>query len=530
MFERQITLESTVGVRTFHPRSTAVLCAVALAVCSFMAWPRDTCGDTEMQWFNTFSGPGTSHAQQGLDIAIDPDGNVVVTGDAWLNFFRSSYGTLKYSPDGELLWHRYYLLDINQSSYASALAIDDHGNIYVTGEGRQGTGGSGFDTYCVTLKYSPDGTLLWEHVHAAPPSNSTRGRNLVIGPDGNIVIVGSAQIPFTDGQFQGFVLKIDPDGNTIWSREFLTSTWTVLLHIAVDSDGFISVGGSAGIWWSDTHLLVVRYAPDGTLLWSDITSGWGNIEYIWDITVDDSGNTYAVGDLAVPNINYSFHLMKYTPDGVKQWGHTLTHTGGVDRPTAVAMDPDGNVIISGNGGVGQGIDSVLIGKYTPEGQILWSLAHKGDLPWAAAYDMAIDQQGNIYTTGFGNIPGTNEYQLFTVKVDPDGNVCWTETFSNDPILGPDFGNAIAVNDNGDAFIAGGTWFDYHYYYATLKYAAPGGPIPGDLNGDGVVDGADLLILLSAWGNCADPDDCPADLDKNGIVDGSDLLILLSNWG
>jgi len=55
-------------------------------------------------------------------------------------------------------------------------------------------------------------------------------------------------------------------------------------------------------------------------------------------------------------------------------------------------------------------------------------------------------------------------------------------------------------------------------------------IPGDLNGDGVVDGADLLILLSQWGVCGDPNDCPADLNGDGVVDGADLLILLGNWG
>jgi hypothetical protein len=56
------------------------------------------------------------------------------------------------------------------------------------------------------------------------------------------------------------------------------------------------------------------------------------------------------------------------------------------------------------------------------------------------------------------------------------------------------------------------------------------PKPGDLNGDGVVDGADLLILLSAWGKCGDPENCPADLNDDGTVDGADLLLLLSNWG
>ncbi len=55
-------------------------------------------------------------------------------------------------------------------------------------------------------------------------------------------------------------------------------------------------------------------------------------------------------------------------------------------------------------------------------------------------------------------------------------------------------------------------------------------IPGDINGDGVVNSVDLLILLVSWGPCENCDDCPADLDGNCTVDASDLLILLVNWG
>lgn len=51
-------------------------------------------------------------------------------------------------------------------------------------------------------------------------------------------------------------------------------------------------------------------------------------------------------------------------------------------------------------------------------------------------------------------------------------------------------------------------------------------IPGDLNGDGVVDGADLGILLSSWGPC---EHCAADLNGDGVVDGADLGVLLSAW-
>jgi len=49
-------------------------------------------------------------------------------------------------------------------------------------------------------------------------------------------------------------------------------------------------------------------------------------------------------------------------------------------------------------------------------------------------------------------------------------------------------------------------------------------IVGDLNGDGVVDGADLGILLENWGGSG-----LGDLNGDGVVNGADLGILLENW-
>ena len=57
----------------------------------------------------------------------------------------------------------------------------------------------------------------------------------------------------------------------------------------------------------------------------------------------------------------------------------------------------------------------------------------------------------------------------------------------------------------------------------------GDACPGDIYEDGVVNSADLGILLSAWGACGGGE-CPADINNDGQVDSADLGELLSGWG
>jgi trimeric autotransporter adhesin len=93
--------------------------------------------------------------------------------------------------------------------------------------------------------------------------------------------------------------------------------------------------------------------------------------------------------------------------------------------------------------------------------------------------------------------------------------------------------AVHDDGSGNAMYVGGAFTSIANVQANriARYKAiPQGGIPGDLNDDGVVDGADLLMLLSQWGSCADCDDCVVDLNCDCVVDGSDLLILLQNWG
>jgi hypothetical protein len=67
-------------------------------------------------------------------------------------------------------------------------------------------------------------------------------------------------------------------------------------------------------------------------------------------------------------------------------------------------------------------------------------------------------------------------------------------------------------------------------YGYTMTAQIAGSCPGDLNGDGAVDGVDLGLILGAWGPCPVGTSCPGDLTLDGVVGGGDLGALLGAWG
>ena len=81
----------------------------------------------------------------------------------------------------------------------------------------------------------------------------------------------------------------------------------------------------------------------------------------------------------------------------------------------------------------------------------------------------------------------------------------------------------AINDDG--VIAGDGHFAGGVRRAVLLVPVETG-VTGDLDGDGDVGTADLLLLLASWGACAA---CTADLDGDNVVGTADLLILLAAW-
>jgi PKD repeat protein len=88
-------------------------------------------------------------------------------------------------------------------------------------------------------------------------------------------------------------------------------------------------------------------------------------------------------------------------------------------------------------------------------------------------ELTIDVAGNVYVTGTSFTNGTNGFDIVTIKYDPSGTPLWTSTF-NGSASALDEARDIAVDQNGDVFVTGYTASaGPNYDYITIKYNAAG---------------------------------------------------------
>ena len=134
-----------------------------------------------------YNGPGNA-TDTAAALAVDNQGNVYVTGTSMAANFYMNYATVKYSPDGEELWVRRYDGSGNGNDAATALALDGRGNVYVTGKSKSAAS----DTDYATIKYSPDGQELWVMNYTGPGQHADEAKALAVDGRGNVYVTGSS--------------------------------------------------------------------------------------------------------------------------------------------------------------------------------------------------------------------------------------------------------------------------------------------------------------------------------------------------
>jgi hypothetical protein len=372
-------------------------------------------------------GDDSGYSEQARDLALDSSGNAYVTGDG-----PNRFATIRYSPDGSQAWIQYYG---NTSgglvSGAEAIAVDDDGNVYVTGHSQA----SGTESDYATVKYSQSGTQLWVARYNGPGNQNDLPSSIAVDDYGNVYVTGrSVSSSF---EYNIVTVKYDSAGAQLWASTYSGPVGGNDMgnDIDVDGDGNVYVTGSTYTSGADTDYVTIKYGPDGDLLWVDLYYGYAGTgpDAADALALDGAGNIYVTGGSAGQGTGTDFATIRYSPgssiDWVARYSGPPPYTS--DYASDLAMDGSGNVYVTGHQGTsGGGVYCTI--KYDPAGTQQWMALYQGPAYGGSDPDaIAVDGAGCVYVTGESTGTGTHE-DYATVKYTQNTGI---EDEEDAPLLG-----------------------------------------------------------------------------------------------
>jgi hypothetical protein len=213
----------------------------------------------------------------------------------------------------------------------------------------------------LVMKLSPVGLLQWAKAYWCNPHlGEDEGYSIVQTVDGGYAVAGRAKV-LLPGNFDAFVMKLDPLGNLIWMNFVGGEDDDEAYSVAQDLQANVMAAGWTRSYGTNprvrTDIFVLQCAPSGVPIWQS-TYGWAtdDEQVIGDrslaATADGGsalcGPTRSVGPGA-PSPN--FLLLKLTPAGNIQWAHShpsQNYPGlGSDVPYALVQTAAGGYAAAG---------------------------------------------------------------------------------------------------------------------------------------------------------------------------------------
>jgi uncharacterized protein (TIGR03437 family) len=415
--------------------------------------------------YSTFLGGAEGNPDDDVShVAVDRHGNLFVTGTTGTRDFPTvnahqptcALGRLggcqdifvaKFDPGGLLMFSTY--LGSSGNDQSGGIAVDTDGNAYLTGT---------WDKQAFMAKLDSNGRLLFHHTF--PGSPNSHGRAIAIDQKSNIYLAGETFSFYPVGPFHvwppsgflapprkpscfaigggsfavdAFVVKLDSLGRTIFSVALGGNGNDFGTDIAADSAGNVWVTGGAGSADFPTK--------------DPLQAGYGGGEG------QEEGKCTS-GDVFV---------VKIDPTGSELLYSTFLGGESTDRPHSIEVDPEGNAYVVWTG-ASEALDSRLcpwVTKLDPSGQHpLYAVCLQNAEPEAAA----VDPFGNLFLTGAGSLgmPIIGAFQeslaggsrdAFVAKLDPSGALRFSSYLGG---ASEERGKAIAVGAVGEIYLAGAT--------------------------------------------------------------------------
>jgi len=418
---------------------TFLILFILLNFCSLQA-------QVTQEWVQIYNGPGNND-DRAISLAVDNSGNIYVTGTS-----GGDYATIKYNSSGVQLWIKRY--DVGWDN-ASSLAIDDSGNVYVTG-----TSGGDY----ATIKYNSSGVQLWIERYNGPGNGSDYAHSLEVDNSGNVYVTGTSGGAYA-------TIKYNSLGVQQWIQRYHGGNATSL---GVDNSGNVYVTGSTYDSLEISYYTTIKYNSSGIQQWIHSYISGGFDIFAPSLAVDNYGNVYITGYEVGIGTSSDYVTIKYKSSGIQQWVQRYNGEGnGGDIASTITVDNSENIYVTGGSdGIGTGSDYATI-KYNSLGVRQWVQRYNGpgniaDYPKS----LAVDGYGNVYVTGGSTGSGIDD-DYATIKYNSSGVQLWVQIF-NGPGNSYDNASSLTVDGSGNVYVTGSTGSGTGSDYATIKYSQTDG--------------------------------------------------------
>ncbi|MFO7650568.1 MAG: SBBP repeat-containing protein [bacterium] len=438
---------------------------------------------------------GYSREEQPYAIALDNAGGVYVTGFSSSIESRLNYATVKYSAsDGSPAWLGNPGIDDrgavryngpgNGDDWATGVAVDNSGGVYVTGYCFVSGSSPNYDRDYATVRYSAaDGSETWVARHNGSAVNSNdRAYAIAVDNSGGVYVTGADTTADTKKDFVTIKYGASDGGEAWVARWNLAKSTEYGEKVACDADGFAYTCGHGNrSIYGDEDFIVTKYDPaTGETLW---VRYYGSPGYYYDdkataIALDNSGGVYVTGYCFYNGgAVYDYVTVKYDAAGNELWVARYNGPGNyADAATAIAVDNAGGVYVTGSSaGVDRRPDYATIKYNAADGSQVWLARYSGPAgDYDRPYDIVLDGTGGVYVTGYSVGVGTGPDYL-TVRYDAiDGSETWVARY-NGPFNDDDYPQAMALDNSGGVYVTGYSWDDVTANdYLTIKYSAADG--------------------------------------------------------
>jgi hypothetical protein len=401
------------------------------------------------KWVARYDGPlSISDAAAGL--VVDQSGNVYITGSVNQTAGNFDYATIKYNSNGVQQWVAIYNGTGNGNDRAFSIAIDNSGNVYITGESL----GAGTNLDAVTIKYNSSGVQQWLARYEAGNNLQETGAFVTLDNSGNVYVTGQAYHPTQGSNY--LTIKYNNSGVQQWVAYYDGFNGSdVGRKVVIDNSGNSYITGHSHNGTSLDYA-TLKYNSSGVQQWVSRYDGPVNgTDAGVDIALDGSGNVivtgYSDGSGALPD----WATIKYNSAGAQQWVTRRNGPGNsYDEPYALAVDVSGNVYVTGyncNGANNTTADGVTI-KYNSSGVQQWLSSYNGSGNGQDVFtSIAVDTSGNLYVLGY---VATTGYNFVTIKYNSSGAQQWLFLYNGPGNYDVTGANSIVVDTSGSVYITG----------------------------------------------------------------------------